>query len=221
MLARVLFSGSFLFAAVFGAYSFGLYMAYAHLEKGDWSEVEATEHTHTMVWVAWLLTHVLLANSLRSLSRSVLFATVRTTLHCCWNRCCGRRGRTPSKAGSVNDVTSPVSVVVSSGEGGERGPDTEEEEEEEEDSNSSSASLFSSFGLCGNPVMCAWTWGAVVVMLVTVFAPRLRDLLALTPLSEEGWYYATLIPAAVLTAHDVAKVFFAAICFRPRRWDYY
>ena len=92
MLGRILMSGFFMFWAVFSVYLVGVSIADQKLADSTWDDTYAKQHTHTMVWVAWLIAHVLLANSLRSLDRSLL-VVVRL------NHFCSRRQEQKTSSG--------------------------------------------------------------------------------------------------------------------------
>lgn len=196
MVARIVISGLFLWGAVFGVYAVG---ASSLSEDSD----TTPERLHCMVWVAWLLGHIMLAWSLRNLDHLVLSGLVRS-YDTAANSAANEEFVYHDAAGNVtmmddDDDTDDDRHVDASGVTVHVRP------------RSRSYTDQTAFRrqhrkrTRRNVPMLVWTVTAIVFLFVTALVPDIRSLLQLGSLSRKDWTFAVCVPLVLLTLHEGTK----------------
>ena len=146
----------------------------------------------TMVWLGWMVGHVLLAHAMRSLQRSILFDSLLGAL---------RPSPTTSQSptSSSSSPSSYSQLQLESGYAHRATP---------------SPAVTTSDGaltVLSNPLLLLWTGSAWLVAALSVSVPGLRGVLELADVSVvvggmPAWVWPVLVPCAMYVAVEVAKL---------------
>ena len=158
------------------------------VEVEGMSEEERLRMVQTMVWLGWMIGHVLLAHAMRSLHRSILF----DSLFCASP---SRRCELPSAVSSSSysqlesgDAQPVQPAAVTSGD--------------------------AALTVLSNPLLLLWTGSAWLVGALGVSIPGLRQLLELGDLSVvvggvPAWVWPVVVPVGMFAAVEVIKLVYS------------
>ena len=151
------------------------------------SEEERLRVVQTMVWLGWMIGHVLLAHAMRSLHRSILFDSLFSTL-------------SPPPSSQTQLSSSSYSQLESGDARTAHRP--------------AAASGDGALTVLSNPLLLAWTASAWLLSALGVSVPGLRRLLELGDLSVvvggvPAWVWPVAVPFAMFVAVEVIKLVYS------------
>ena len=149
--------------------------------EGGVSEEERLRVVQTMVWLGWMIGHVLLAHAMRSLHRSILFDSLFSTL-------------SPPLSTQPHSSSSSYSQLESG--------DAQRVQ--------TAAAGDGALTVLSNPLLLVWTGSAWLLGALGVAVPGLRRLLELGDLTVEvggmpAWVWPVVVPLAMFLAVEVVK----------------
>ena len=153
-------------------------------------EEERLRVVQTMVWLGWMVGHVLLAHAMRSLHRSILFDSVAATL---FPPAVAHTHSSSSSSSSYAQLESGDAQSWRAAAGG---------------------SGDGALTVLSNPLLLLWTGAAWLVGALAVSVPGLRRLLELADLSVSvagapAWVWPVAVPVAMFGAVELAKLLYS------------